>query len=301
MKRYYFVTIIVLSLSVLLLGLSYSKEAGTNDNSLLIQQVNDNYRIVYSKDIVNTLDDNSVDISLVNKKNSNVSYALLLTEIDNKIVKDVTYSFNNGEEKEVKTNFIKIGNLKKFGTNGDYFGGTLTLKANNDYSFKLKIVEIDETTLYDFVRLSEQVYTDNSGNNRFYGEEVNNYITYNNQLMRIVGSFGGTIKLISTEAGYINYDKGVKEYLNVNDYIASFNDGNVNIENSNLYVSWLTKDNYWLSGSQDDLVYYAFEGVKLGNRNLKKKARYIYELDGSTKIINGEGTLRNPLEVSYGN
>ena len=76
---------------------------------------------------------------------------------------------------------------------------------------------------------SDELYIDNNENIRYYGANPNNYVTFNNQLWRIIGVIDGKVKIIKDtsignslgwdSAGDDNWDtSSLKAYLNGNYY-----------------------------------------------------------------------------------
>ena len=45
----------------------------------------------------------------------------------------------------------------------------------------------------------EEIYTDDKGNIRYYGADPNNYVTFNNELWRIIGIVDGKVKIVRNE------------------------------------------------------------------------------------------------------
>ena len=62
-------------------------------------------------------------------------------EVDNKAVQGVYYSINDGEDYLVTDNVIYLGELSKYGTNGDMLAFNLTLKGLDNYSFYYSVGE----------------------------------------------------------------------------------------------------------------------------------------------------------------
>ncbi len=141
-KKFYAVIFCVLSCSVLLLGMSYSKNSNDSVGSDLIESSNDSFRVVYSMDKnLDTRDNNELRLSLINKKSTDTQYALYLKEIDNDIVENVYYSINDGEDYLLTDNVIYLGEFSKYGTLGDASTFKVTLKGLDNYSFYYSIGE----------------------------------------------------------------------------------------------------------------------------------------------------------------
>ena len=67
-KKFYIVIFCILSCSVILLGMSYSKKSSDAIDTELQHVSNDSYKAVYSNnEYLDTKDNNSLRISLVNK------------------------------------------------------------------------------------------------------------------------------------------------------------------------------------------------------------------------------------------
>ena len=145
-KKFYIVIFCVLTCSVLLLGMSYSKNSNDSSDTGVIENNTDTFRVVYSTDsLLSTKSNNNLRISLTNKRSRDINYALYLKEIDNDIINDVYYSINDSEEYILTDNVIYLGKLSSYGTNGDMSSFNITLRSNNDYSFYYSVAE------YDFV------------------------------------------------------------------------------------------------------------------------------------------------------
>lgn len=141
-KKFYIVIFCILSCSVLLLGMSYSKNSNDNMDTGLIEYSNDTFRVVYSHDkLLDTRDNNALRVSLINKKYNDTSYALYLKEEDNKDINGVYYTIN-GEEYVLTDNVIYLGTLSKYGTNGDTYMFDISLRGTDSYSFYYSIGEV---------------------------------------------------------------------------------------------------------------------------------------------------------------
>lgn len=141
-KKFYIVIFCILSCSVLLLGMSYSKNSNDNMDTGLIEYSNDTFRVVYSHDkLLDTRDNNTLRVSLINKKYNDTSYALYLKEEDNKDINGVYYTIN-GEEYALTDNVIYLGTLSKYGTNGDTYMFDISLRGADSYNFYYSIGEV---------------------------------------------------------------------------------------------------------------------------------------------------------------
>lgn len=141
-KKFYIVIFCLIFCSVLLLGMSYSKNSNDSVDTGLIENSNDSFRAVYSSDKnLDTEDNNTLRVSLINKKNSNADYALYLKEMYNNDYQDVYYSIDGGEEYLLTDGVIYLGTLNKYGSNGDVLVFDITIRSVNKYSFYFSIAE----------------------------------------------------------------------------------------------------------------------------------------------------------------
>lgn len=141
-NKFCLVILCVLSCSVLLLGMSYSKNSNDSMDTGLIEYSNDSYRVVYSHDeLLDTKDNNILRVSLVNKRYEDTSYALYLREEYNRDIEGISYILN-GVEYVLTDNVIYLGSLSKYGTNGDTYMFDITLKGTEERSFYYSIGEV---------------------------------------------------------------------------------------------------------------------------------------------------------------
>ncbi len=304
-KRVYIIVFSVLCVSIMLLSLSFAKESGPNNVNTLFQHSTDNYRVIYGDgDLINTYDSKVSDISLINKSNAKKVYALNIVSKDNKEYPNILYSLNGSKDSKLGDGVILLGSLEAFGTDGDHATYSLELKSQNkeDANFNISIKEISTKSLYYLVKYNKQVYLDNYGDYRFYGENVNNYVRYNNILYRIVGVIDGKIKLVSDNATYEAYDASKGDILTVVDYLYSFNNKNVKVNNVTQYNSWLTTTSYYVKNHVSGKVYTIspYVGFNEINDNTIAYSRNVIYLDGDLNISLGNGSLNNPYEVPYG-
>lgn len=142
-KKFYLAIFCILSCSVILLGMSYSKKSSDAIDTELQHVNNDSYKAVYSNnEYLDTKDNNSLRISLVNKNKKDTNYALYLREVNNKKVENVYYSINGGEEYLLTEEIINLGTLTKYGTNGDTYIFDITLRGIDTYNFYYSIGEV---------------------------------------------------------------------------------------------------------------------------------------------------------------
>jgi hypothetical protein len=122
--------------------MSYSKNSNDSMDTGLIEHSNEYFRVVYSHDkLLDTRDNNTLRVSLVNKKQIDTSYALYLKEVNNKDISGVYYTIN-GEEYVLTDNVIYLGSLSSYGTDGDAYIFDVSLRGFEDYSFYYSIGEV---------------------------------------------------------------------------------------------------------------------------------------------------------------
>ena len=304
-KRFYIVLFCVFSLSVVLLGLSYSKESGVNNEIYLADNTNDTYRVIFDNDnLIDTGSNNTMTLSIINMKNEEFNYSIKLEELDDLKYKDVYYTINNGEEIKLKDGVIELGTLNSYGSVGDQ--GTYQIliysKCNALYNFKVSLNNKKINTLNYAITLSEQTYIDSDGNNRYYGTSPNNYIKYNGVTYRIIGIIDGKVKVISEDKGLGIYDLTKGTYLTLNDYLKAFNNNDVTKDNVLNYDCWIENRGFWLMDTVGEQAYYASMsyGVGLSNKKVDYYIRYVYEIPQNSVVVAGDGSLNSPYEVTYG-
>lgn len=141
-NKFYVVLICMLTCSVLLLGLSYSKQSSDGVDIGLIENNMDTYRAIYSnQEELNTLKNNQVRINLINKKDNATNYALVLEEIDNDTFENIFYSLDGENYYLLTDNMINLGTLNAYGNDGDTKQYDVSLKASENYTFKYTIKE----------------------------------------------------------------------------------------------------------------------------------------------------------------
>ena len=128
---------------------------------------------------------------------------------------------------------------------------------------------------------TNELYTDEHGNIRYYGANPNNYVRFNNELWRIMGIIDGKMKIIRNDSigkylwassGINNWDNSsLKNYLN-SDYYNSIEETCKNM---------ISKETYYLGGPTD------------GNYNTLTANGY-YEIERDSTQVNNE----NPASIT---
>ncbi len=298
-RKYYIVLILILSVSVLLLGLSYSKDSSVNKYVNEYENYDRNLKIVSSDNLSNIVLDDVVsrDISVTNKG----SYETSLTiEVLGGSLDNLYYQINNGEKEKIEDRVIYTEELSKLGDNGDHV--SLNIKVfnenNEDKTISLKVAE-KVKLLQDKIKEDSNVYKDEIDNYRYYGEVVNNYANYNGEEYQIVGLINNNIVLIAKDKETSVYQDN-ENYLTIYDYLASFNNSDVKTYNARNYQTWLN-DSYWLLDTYgNDMAYYLDGGeISTKNKNTNLFARKLVKLAIDTEFILGDGSQGNPYEVVY--
>ena len=153
----------------------------------------------------------------------------LLDKDEEIICKDVA-KINDEDYKSCIISFDSEGNAKVSITGKGKFGG---LKITNGTKENAEVKEITKptygmkateyiTNLYEYD--GEGLKRDNTSdqNIRYYGSDPNNYVSFNNELWRIIGVFGNNVKLVRSEklgelswdssASSVNNGRGVNEW-----------------------------------------------------------------------------------------
>ena len=132
----------------------------------------------------------------------------------------------------------------------------------------------------------DELYKDDKGNIRYYGANPNNYVSFNNELWRIIGVIDGKIKIIRNErintsvawSNSNNWETGeLHDYLN-GDYYNSIN---------STYRNMISKEVYYLGGTNSSSLtaseFYDIErsnAVYLGNlTSIKQYIGLMYPSD----------------------
>lgn len=303
-KRIYIILFCVLCISVVLLGFSFSKDSGTKDLSFLKENDNEEFRVVYSKsNEIDTINDSEITLAIINKSDSSNEFVVNLVENNNNVYNDVFYTINDGPEFKLSDNKIILGSLNKYGTDGDFdtFKLNIYTKNNVKYSFKIDVSINDVFTLNDAINISDGVYIDVDDNIRYYGENPNNYIKYNDDIFRIVGIIDNKVKILSDSLGLGFYTDN-SNYLSLNDYLRSYNNTNVDKDNVLDYNSWITSDSFWLVDLEENSAYYCSDtfGVGKSTKYVNYNIRYVYTLDKDLVVSDGNGSESSPYEVTYG-
>jgi len=295
-KRFYIILFLVFSLSAILLGITYSKESDIDINDILYEENTSEVKIVYSSENILTKDNSSLDFSITNKSEEKLYYTIKLNNLN-----DASYNYVlDNLENKYTTDKIYTGVINSYGTDSDVVTHTLDIISDNDYKVKVDIVINKEQLLIETIKNSKDIYVDSDNNYRYYGENVNNYIDYDNSKYQIIGIINNKIKLISTNYVKSSYNKD-NEYLELEDYLASFKNELIDKKDINKYKSWLCSDkNYWLSSdtkTKGDLV--DTEEILTKNKKESYYERIIKDIDTNIYYIDGDGSIDSPYEVSY--
>ena len=102
---------------------------------------------------------------------------------------------------------------------------------------------------------SDELYTDEHGDIRYYGKTPNNYVSFNNELWRIIGVIDGKIKIIRNKSiGKMQWasnnsnnwnNASLKSYLN-GEYYNGINE---------TYKKMISEETYYLGGSTNSNYY----------------------------------------------
>ncbi len=165
-------------------------------------------------------------------------------------------NINNDDYESCEINFDANGNAKITLIGKGKFEGLKIVDATKDNlsAVESKLPEYGIATdyisnLYSYDAESNGLKKDNTvdANIRYYGENPNNYVSFNNELWRIIGVFGNNVKLVRGRLGSLSWDTSdstinngfgvnewsgadLKEYLNTMYYggtsVTCYNDAN---------------------------------------------------------------------------
>ena len=297
-KKVYFLLLFVFAISALLLGLSYSKDSGKDSDLKILQNYDDYFRVVYSTNKTLNKDNSKIDFGITNITDTNQDYVVkIIGNSDKKLY----YKLDDEKEKELESETIFTSSLTRKGTDGDYAMHKLEVISDDEFEVKLVIGVLDHSLKSKIIE-SKQVFKDQKGNYRFFGENVDNYIKIDGTNYRIIGLFGDKLRLIGDVFTFSPYVVE-SDYLSVEDYILSYDKHDLKEDDLLGNVSWLNIDyRFWLESDdgEDSKMVDADVGVSTDGKTNRHYQRIIKEIDGNGTIVDGNGTVSSPYEVSYG-
>lgn len=300
-KRFYISIFIILSLAVVVLSATYSKDSGTSEYTSFSKDI-DNLKVTFEHGEllavakVNKLKIDKVlgsNVSVVNKNKNKINVLIELNYSGNE---EVYYSIDNSEMKLIGENAKEVIALNEFGTEGDQKLFNIKVFSLNESKEKVmvRISTLDEQYFKFTMVNNEQVYKDQAGNYVFYGKP-NNYILYENNLYRIIGLINNKFKLIRFNSVLEDFNEN-NNYLQISDYLKTFNNREVDESNMDLFDSWLKEyNNYWFKDGTvyiDNTLNTERLGQHLGNE--------VVELSDYLLLNGGNGSINSPYEVKYG-
>ena len=290
-KRFYILLFCILTVSVFLLGFSFSKDSGVAEKIVKISKDTEEYRVIYSNNVIKLDKEDSFSISIINKSDVSKKFYLSLKEADLNYDK-VYYSIDDSEKLVLTKDYIYLGELSSYGTLGDHSTYNVRLFSDTDYKYSFDVLVSPNTGGANVV---------NDKSIKAYGIDVNNYINYNGKKHRIIGIVNDKIKIISDTSGLGIY-KEEANYANLKDYFGAFNNEDVTINNVLQHKSWIISNGFWLEDTENGKAYYASKnyGVGLSVKKVDYYLRYVYELDTDMVVSKGDGSINNPYEVTYG-
>ncbi len=144
---------------------------------------------------------------------------------------------------------------------------------------------------------SEGIYKDSFDNIRYYGANPNNYISFNNELWRIIGVFDGQAKIIRKESiGYRAWASNGKNNWNNSD-LKSYLNGAYYNSIDEPFKNMISKETFFLGGvpyNQSSLLSYNFYLFERG-----KIAGYQVTTSGNPTSIEQYIGLMYPSDYGY--
>lgn len=299
-KRFYIEIFLILIVSIVLLGLSYSKDAGEMRTLALNEKESDVVRVVSLNDMEMNQDNPSNYFNVINKTQEGTKFVVKLIEKHGKSY-HVSASVDGGKAYPVNNGTIMEFSLKPYGSQGDQKSFNLFLSIDDaDNTFDVVIEEVKILYLKDVIMKDKQVYLDQDNDYRYYGNNVSNYIRYNNDTYRIIGVVDNQIRLISNIKEVKMYESG--DYPSVIDFVRSLDEHNLDVSNSFGKTSWLSDSTYWLNDSNGLNAYYVLKDSGLSSAEMTRSFYYrnIVNIDNKAVVVTGNGSLSSPYEVSYG-
>lgn len=299
-KRFYIFTFILLSLTIVLFSVSYSKDSGevqyttfnTKKNNLKVIYENNN---IFKVETVSKIDDfENLEANLVNVINlgkKKVSYALYI--MDDKAINKVYYSIKDGEKALIDDKIIYLGDLNKFGKSEDTANLKLRFFSLEEYKedLQIDIITINKDSLGYKVLAKDSTYNKNGV---YYFYKNDNYVKYKDNIYRILSYDGKNIKMVNFGSEEKYNDK--TNYLTKEDLFNTFNNDKVNENNIAEFDSWLKEEvEFWLKGK----TFYSYNIFYNGDDDVLVKTSNVIEIDGESIIVNGDGKKESPYEVKY--
>ena len=294
----YILLFLVVIMCGLLFGLSYAKESG----NINYQEPSNNttkIKTTYSLGHEFTISNEDInEISIVNTSSSDLKYNIVLTALNNQ--ENIYIELDDNEKIKYTDEIIYNGEIASFNHEGDYKHHRLKITAPDNTKFKINVEESQVSYLSTYIKKDKNVYQE-SNNYRYYGLNINNYLQYENETYRIIGLINNKIKIISEPStlGVYNIEEN---YLTTDDYLKSFNNSSVTLTNSLDYENWLnTEESYFINNLLDKDNIYIYDkqlGITTSN-NSNHYNRVIKEISNKSILINGDGSINHPYEVSY--
>ena len=187
------------------------------------------------------------EVTITNKTNGRFKVSDIVDNFSN-----ITYSLDGIEENGVYDNQTLTFTITLSNNENDLREGTLDL----NYVFETTNEEYAVDTIHNLAFANtEELFTDDKNNVRYYGKTPNNYVLFNNELWRIIGVVDNRLKIIknsyfdermawSTDS-INNWDNSsLKKYLNEEYYNNIENNLKVMISKEIFYLGGSTRDNY---------------------------------------------------------
>lgn len=306
--KFYLSLLVIFSLSAILFGISYSKETGVSNYTSLVQ-VNDELKVAYNKgneisiDKVIAKDEYEkapiYSMGITNLSKEKATYVIDVVCYDC-FSNNVYYSLDGSEPVLLTSRILLTDHINKYGKTNDYQSHGIRFFATDNYVGKIKfnVTKVDLSNLGDLIYQDKQVYL-NDNSYRYYGENVNNYLNYQGQRYRILGIIDDKIKIVSQNniaGSYVTENN----YLSLNDFLASFNNKEINKDNIANYSSWLKDGYYWFNDTASLNRHYYLEGnqVSEDNDEAYHLNQVVIELPKDIKISSGNGSIDEPYEIN---
>lgn len=292
-KVFYFGIFMVLTLSASMLALSYSKESGYNAS--VPNNAYEDLNVVFSDYEFHSDDD--ISFTVANNIDKEKEYSIKL-EL-NGALGDVYYILDNGDEKALMDEIIYVGKLNAYGNNSDVASHNLKVysKSGAKFEYNISVTESIINSLYSKIVNDSNVYL-KGDTYYFYGDNVNNYIMYEGELHRIVKMDSSNVTIINDTRTIASFDPAAS-FLNVYDYLATFND-DVSTSSVGARTNWLNNGfSYWLSGdaNSDRYVVLNVGGLKVDNFGKKYFYRTTKTISKDLNVVLGDGSINNPYGV----
>lgn len=277
-KKFYILTFLILSATIVILSATYSKDSGSDEfisNSKTMEELKITYQDsdIYKVNYIKRLEEaNKVEgkiINILNTSNKEVNYNLNIICED--CINKIYYSINNSKLELITNNIIYSNTLTSYGTKDDLDSLNIRFVSVEDYKEEIKV--------------AINIVDKNIAN-----ASISSYVNINNKTYQVLGIYEDKVKLIA----FTNEEEYLYEnnYLSIEELLNTCNITNIiDIVNTDCWIK--KQDNFWLKNR------YTFNNNNINSNIGNYKGNEVIEINKDSLILNGNGTINSPYEVNY--